>query len=32
LIDRERPDESRPSIEFYRRHDEIELLLPVFDQ
>jgi hypothetical protein len=23
------PDESRPSIEFYRRHDEIDLLLPV---
>ena len=22
-------DESRPSIEFYRRHDEIDLLLPV---
>ena len=32
LIDREAPDESRPSIEFYRRHDEIELLLPVSDQ
>jgi hypothetical protein len=32
LIERETPDESRPSIEFYRRHDEIELLLPVFDQ
>jgi hypothetical protein len=22
-------DESRPSIEFYRRHDEIDLLLPI---
>jgi len=32
LIARETPDASRPSIEFYRRHDEIELLLPVFDQ
>lgn len=25
-------DESRPSIEFYRRHDEIDLLLPVSEQ
>ena len=25
-------DESRPSIEFYRRHDEIDLLLPVVSQ
>lgn len=32
MIERETPDESRPSIEFYRRHDEIELLLPVSDQ
>jgi len=24
-----RPDETRPSIELYRRRDEIELLLPV---
>lgn len=24
-------DETRPSIEFYRRHDEIDLLLPVAD-
>jgi len=32
LIARQSPDESRPSIEFYRRHDEIELLLPVADQ
>jgi hypothetical protein len=23
------PDESRPGIEYYRRHDEIELLLPI---
>jgi len=23
------PDDSRPSIEFYRRRDEIDLLLPV---
>jgi hypothetical protein len=25
-------DETRPSIEFYRRHDEIDLLLPVAEQ
>ena len=25
-------DETRPSIEFYRRHDEIDLLLPVAGQ
>jgi hypothetical protein len=25
-------DESRPSIEFYRRHDEVDLLLPVADE
>jgi hypothetical protein len=25
----QRPDPSRPLIEFYRRHDEIDLLLPV---
>ena len=24
-----KPDEARPSIEHYRRHDEIDLLLPV---
>ena len=24
-----KPDESRPSLEHYRRHDEIDLLLPV---
>jgi hypothetical protein len=29
LIRRMAPDESRPSLEFYRRHDEIDLLLPV---
>ena len=23
------PDRSRPSIEFYRRRDEVDLLLPV---
>ena len=25
-------DESRPSIEFYRRHDEVDLLLPVAEE
>jgi hypothetical protein len=25
-------DETRPSIEFYRRHDELDLLLPVASQ
>ena len=29
LVRRTPPDETRPSLEFYRRHDEIELLLPV---
>jgi hypothetical protein len=29
LIRRAAPDESRPSLEFYRRRDEIDLLLPV---
>jgi hypothetical protein len=24
-----KPDESRPSLEHYRRHDEIDLLLPI---
>jgi hypothetical protein len=24
-----KPDETRPSLEWYRRHDEIDLLLPV---
>jgi GyrI-like small molecule binding domain len=32
LLKRGASDESRPSIEFYRRHDEIDLLLPVSDQ
>ena len=26
------PDEARPSLEYYRRHDEVELLLPVSGQ
>jgi hypothetical protein len=29
LVRRATPDQSRPSIEFYRRRDEIDLLLPV---
>jgi hypothetical protein len=29
LLKRATPDETRPSIEFYRRHDEIDLLLPL---
>jgi hypothetical protein len=29
LVKHATPDETRPSIEFYRRHDEIDLLLPV---
>jgi hypothetical protein len=29
LIGQARPDESRPSLEHYRRHDEIDLLLPI---
>jgi hypothetical protein len=29
LIEHTAPDESRPNIEFYRRRDEIDLLLPV---
>ena len=29
LLKHATPDETRPSIEFYRRHDEIDLLLPV---
>jgi len=24
-----KPDQSRPSLEYYRRHDEIDLLLPI---
>jgi hypothetical protein len=29
LVRQTSPDESRPSLEFYRRHDEIDLLLPI---
>lgn len=29
LIRHTKPDESRPSLEYYRRHDEIDLLLPI---
>ena len=29
LLAEMKPDESRPSLEHYRRHDEIDLLLPV---
>ena len=29
LLAQGEPDESRPSIEFYRRFDEVDLLLPV---
>jgi hypothetical protein len=29
LVRASSPDEARPSIEFYRRHDEIDLLLPL---
>ena len=29
LVRRATPDETRPSIEFYRRRDEIDLLLPI---
>jgi len=29
LVHQTSPDESRPSLEFYRRHDEIDLLLPI---
>lgn len=32
LVSRTPPDEARPSLEFYRRHDEVELLLPVSDE
>ena len=32
LVKQTPPDEARPSLEFYRRHDEVELLLPVPDQ
>jgi hypothetical protein len=27
-----KPDRTRPSIEYYRRHDRIDLLLPVSDE
>jgi hypothetical protein len=29
MVQQKEPDESRPSLEHYRRHDEIDLLLPV---
>jgi hypothetical protein len=29
LVEQAEQDETRPSIEFYRRRDEIDLLLPV---
>jgi hypothetical protein len=29
LVQAHKPDESRPSLEHYRRYDEIDLLLPV---
>ena len=32
LVSRTSTDDTRPSLEFYRRHDEIELLLPVGDK
>ena len=32
LVSQAAPDETRPSLEFYRRHDEVELLLPVADE
>ncbi len=32
LLKHATPDEARPSIEFYRRHDEIDLLLPVLSE
>ncbi len=31
LVEAARPDSTRPSIEFYRRRDDIDLLLPVAD-
>jgi DNA gyrase inhibitor GyrI len=31
LLKQATSDETRPSIEFYRRHDEIDLLLPLAD-
>jgi hypothetical protein len=32
LLAQANSDETRPSIEFYRRHDEIDLLLPVVSE
>jgi DNA gyrase inhibitor GyrI len=29
LVRERKPDETRPSLEHYRRHDEIDLLLPI---
>lgn len=29
LVEQAKPDENRPSLEHYRRHDEIDLLLPI---
>jgi len=29
LVQQAKPDENRPSLEHYRRHDEIDLLLPI---
>ena len=29
MVERARPDATRPSIEFYRRRNEIDLLLPI---
>jgi len=29
LVEQAKPDESRPSLEHYRRHDEIDLFLPI---
>jgi Integron-associated effector binding protein len=29
MMEQSAPDESRPSLEHYRRHDEIDLLLPI---
>jgi hypothetical protein len=31
LVRQAKPDESRPSLEHYRRHDEIDLLLPIVE-
>jgi Integron-associated effector binding protein len=29
MLEQAKPDESRPSLEHYRRHDELDLLLPI---